>query len=412
MTAEPEVKPNGDELSDEDLELAYGSRPRARSEIVESVRKKSVFKPWHHPVKQIVRTRQWAALTHRLIQERTQASQSLRYFTLPGADLLDVRVLAEACDPLGVKIDYFGFNAGVDTNAEDGSQPSGEWTNAESALRQAGKITESSLILPDRLEDLAVGNSQAANSLRRRPTFDVINIDACNHLAYEPTGRVHNTFSALRTLLEHQMLSRTQWLLFITTRVHPDLLGDPALAFQDAIARNLEMSEGFSNTLADILNTEPNEIRTSLDAAWRNQDPNFLKLYSIGLGKFLLQFFHMQPNLQANVELASCYSYRVYGNHPDMLAIAFRITPGPTRSFDPGTGGPTPVDPLEASRAIRVLTQARKLQDLDREFANDNDLRDSALRETKTLLSSANYDVEAWTRWLSDHEQRPVDLEV
>ena len=59
--------------------------------IVSLVPKKDAFLPWHHPVKQVVRHHQWAELTKRLIAARPAARPTLRYFTLPGADLLDVR---------------------------------------------------------------------------------------------------------------------------------------------------------------------------------------------------------------------------------------------------------------------------------------------------------------------------------
>jgi hypothetical protein len=413
MTAEQENEPPGDELSDEDLELVYGSQPGTEDEIDAATNRRKAFKPWHHPVKQIVRRRQWVEQTLRLIRNRGDESQTLRYFTLPGVDLLDVRVLAEFCNPLGVKIDYFGFNNGQDAAVGgDGTQRAGESFNAESTLRQAGRISETALILPDRLEDLAIDSSQAAAQLRQRSTFDVINIDACAHLAFQPAGRTHTTFDALRALLRHQMTSRTQWLLFITTRARPDLLGTPGDQFRSAITANLEMHSDFAEALATSLNADPANLATSLASAWGNHDTNFLKLYCIGLGKFLLQFFHMQPNLPANVELASCYSYRVYNGEPDMLAVAFRITPDPPRVFDPGTGGTAFVEDLEPARAIRVATRAQNLWDLDAALSDEDDVRVEAVNGTVALLSAANYNLEAWRDWLESHPQRPMSVEL
>lgn len=413
MMAEQENEPPGDELSDEDLELVYGIQPGTEDEIDAATNRTKAFKPWHHPVKQIVRRRQWVEQTLRLIRNRGDESQTLRYFTLPGVDLLDVRVLAEFCNPLGVKIDYFGFNNGQDAAVGgEGTQRAGESFNAESALRQAGRISETALILPDRLEDLAIDSSQAAAQLRQRPTFDVINIDACAHLAFQPAGRTHTTFDALRALLRHQMTSRTQWLLFITTRARPDLLGTPGDQFQRAIAANLAIHSDFAEALATSLNADPADLATSLASAWGNHDTNFLKLYCIGLGKFLLQFFHMQPNLPANVELASCYSYRVYNGEPDMLAVAFRITPDSPRFFDPGTGGTALVEELEPARAIRVATRAQRLWDLDTALSDQEDVRVEAVNGTVALLSAANYNLEAWRDWLESHPQRPMSVKL
>jgi hypothetical protein len=99
-----------DELPEEDFIATYGEAVTAVEQVISSIERKTAYKPWHHPVKQIVRARQWAALTKKLIESRTEAPTKLHYFTLPGPDLLDVRVLAEVCHPLDVQIEYFGFD--------------------------------------------------------------------------------------------------------------------------------------------------------------------------------------------------------------------------------------------------------------------------------------------------------------
>jgi len=415
MTSPADEGSGTDELPEEDLLATYGSSPATTEQVIESIERKTDFRPWHHPVKQIVRARQWAALTKKLIEARPQGGTRLRYFTLPGPDLLDVRVLADVCAPLDVQIEYFGFDVGAETQEEpaaEGRFAQGAWINAESALRQAGRVTADALILPDRLEDLAVEESQASSQLRQRSTFDVINIDACDHLAYLPKGRPHNTFDALKALLKHQMSSRTSWLLFITTRAEPALLGDPGISFQMAITQNLGMQGDFGAKLADCIGADAAKLGSALASTWSLHDSNFLKLYAVGLGKFLLQFFHMQPNLPANVELASAYAYRVHAQEPDMLALAFRITPDPPRVFPPNIGGAAIVPDLEPARASRVASQAAKLQDLDHALEVELDIRSEAVGGTEALLGSAHYDVTAWRDWLANHERRPMQIEA
>lgn len=413
------VPPGGEEVQDDDLVAVYGEQEAEPDDVAELAGNRDDFKPWHHPVKQIVRSRQWAKLTKKLIDDRPQgAPQVLRYFTLPGADLLDVRVLADICQPKDVKIEYFGFDAG---NAQSGNDASpndsiahvgGTSTTAESALRQAGRITSDAVILPDRLEDIALPESQAAIQLSHRTTFDVINIDACDHLAYCPKGRTHNTFDALRALLRHQMRATTPWLLFVTTRVEPGLLGQPGIVFQDAITQNLRIRDSkFGPALADCLEADGGKLAAELANIWSTHDARFLRLYSVGLGKFLLQFFHAQPNLPANVELASAYAYRVHGANPDMLALAFRITPDALRIFEPNVGGAAVIPALEPIRASYVATQARKLQDLDEALESKEDIRNEAVSGTKKLLQSANYSIAAWCNWISNHEYRPMKVE-
>lgn len=404
------VGDGGPRSEEDDLRDIYGA-DLGREPPPVLVPKKDAFLPWHHPVKQVVRDHQWAALTKRLVEERTPARQDLRYFTLPGSDLLDVRVLAEVCGPLGVRIDYFGFDASRDEAG--GEQAVASWVTAESSLRQADRISDRAIILPDRLEDIALGDSQASSQLRLREPFDVVNIDACDNLSFKPEGRDKCTFDALKTILNHQVGCRSPWLLFITTRVDPDLLGSPGLEFHKAVNDNLALSPAeFGAALANAIGAQLHLLATALPQVWTSRDARFLKLYSIALGKFLLQFFHGQPNLPARVELASAYAYRVHGEHPDMLALAFRITPEGMRVFPGNTGGAVAIPQLEAQRAVYVAQRAERLQDLDAEIEKDRSLLEGAVKGTITLLRAANYDIPAWGRWLADHPQRPLKIEA
>ena len=163
----------GGQTPDDDIATTYGEP--VSEESPPAALAKREFQPWHHPVKQLVRDNQWAELTSRLLSERKEAPSVLHYFTLPGVDLLDVRVLADVCGPRGIIIKYFGFDAGTGADG-DTSLGDGGWITAESALRQAGRISLDAVILPDRLEDIALHGSQASDQLGRQPAFDVINI--------------------------------------------------------------------------------------------------------------------------------------------------------------------------------------------------------------------------------------------
>lgn len=420
MTSNQTNPEPGDETQEDDILAVYGSPEAESDDLSQLAGRHRKFSPWHHPVKQIVRDSQWATLTAKLINDRPAGTlRTLRYFTLPGEDLLDIKVLAEACTPLGVRIEYFGFNSAEPMSGkEDASGETSEhssdrapWVMAESALRQAGRVTPDAVIHSDRLEDIALEHSHAAAQLRLQPTFDIINIDACDHLAYAPKGRERSAFDALQALLRHQMPARNPWMLFLTTRVDPALLGQPGIDFQRAITQNLGIpGSGFGAALAACLNAEEVRLATEISAAWSIHNNNFLKLYSVGLGKFLLQFFCGQPNLPANVELASVYAYRVYKDEPDMLALAFRIIPDPPRVYAPSTGGAAVVPTLEPARAIRVAQRATRLWDIDEALENDEDLRTRAVTGTRQLLESAHYDIKAWREWLAGHETRPITL--
>jgi hypothetical protein len=271
-------------------------------------------------------------------------------------------------------------------------------------------VTAASLVLGDRLEEVAAHRSQASEELSKRRPFHIVNMDACDHLAYAPPGRQHTTFAALARLLQHQTEARSPWLLFITTRANPDLLAtEPILAFQQAIAENLQNSRNeFGAALAAAIDAELATLGMAMPQVWGANDSRFLKLFTIGLGKYLLQFFHSQPNMPADVELASAYAYRVHGDAPDMLALAFRITPGDRRTFPPSARGLALYGDLEPARAVHVANCAIRLQDLDTEILRDDELRQEAFDGTAELLRSANYNIPAWERWVREHKRGPL----
>lgn len=403
-----------DEASEDIIEV-YGTPDETTPSTLFDERLQK-FAPWHHPVKQIVRQRQWVALAKKLLEDRQINNNTLRYFTLPGKDLFDIKALSEVCAPLGVSIEYFGFNSmSPPPRSTEGTSEAevahvngaAAWAAVESVLRQSGRTTSNSVINPDRLEDIAVDHSHASAKLRLRPYFDIINVDVCDHLAYAPIGRERTTFDALNALLQHQMGAKSPWLLYLTTRADCTLLGAPGLAFQKAISENLNVAgSGFGTVLAECLEANQSKIVSELNAAWNTQDTKFLKLFTVGLGKFLLQFFCGQPNLPANVELASAYAYRVYEDEPDMLALAFRITPETPRVFPPSAGGATIIPSLEPARAVRVAERAKKLWDIDSAL-NDEQIRLEAVRGMQQLLEGANYNIAEWKEWLSKLEKRP-----
>lgn len=396
----------GEEPSQGQNELAeiYGEDFAEADPPVLFPERRQNFAPWHHPVKQLVRKTQWEFLVNRLVRHNPPDGNVLRYFTLPGADLLDVRVLAEGCAPLGVQIEYFGFDAGM--QAVELNAPRIE---LESALRQAGRITANAVILPDRLEDIAVDHSQAARQLEARQPFHVINIDACDHLAYQPDGRPRSTFDAVQALLRHQMVASRPWLLFITSRVEPGLLAGPGDAMRQAVNDNLATAAGFGEALAAAIEADAALVEDALADVWANHDSRFLKLYAIGLGKVLLQFFHAQPNHPANVELASACAYRVYGDEPDMIALAFRITPDGPVVFQPGQI-PQPDPAVEAARAVRVAARAQAMRDLDGELEASAEVREDMARGSASLLRASNYDMNAYRTWLASHARRPMQI--
>jgi hypothetical protein len=391
----------------EDLEAAYGEDFVSEDVFTTLRPQRTQFAPWHHPVKQRIRTSQWQELVNRLISARGMDGSVLRYFTLPGPDLLDVRVLADICAPRHVAIEYFGFDAAMQASQVDTSR-----FEVESALRQSSRITDQAVIYPDQLQDIAIGNSQAAKQLSQQRPFDVLNVDACDHLAYSPADRQTSLFDALRSLLAHQMDATAPWLLFVTTRAEPGLMAGPGEQLQRAVNDNIHSTvDGFRPALAELVGGDAATIAEAVAEIWAAPGSRFLKLYAVGLTKYLLQFFLAQPNRPANVELASTCAYRVFGSEPDMLALAFRISPGERVVFEHGEQPPSTAA-IEVERAIRAAVRAQRIRDVDGELADNPALCLQAARESAALLGASNYNVGAYAEWLRTHEQRPIQLDA
>lgn len=388
---------------DDDLRSVFGDSLAA--EPVDGVDDRPKFAPWHHPVKQVVRHKQWVSQLEVYLRDHVSQPRTLRYFTLPGPDLLDVRTLAKVCGPGGHKIEYFGFDS---SGAQgDGSQNARRF-KVEAALRQADVITDNIIVHSDRLEDIAVRGSHTAEKLKLQAAFDIVNIDGCDHLAYTPRGRRATTYDALKVLISHQSKRDEPWLLWITTRVTPEELGDPLGDFQAAIRSNAAQSEEFIGAMVDVLGLSRNTYVAEMTNIWSVSDERFLKLFTIGLSKYLLQLLHSQPNHPANVELKSAYSYRVFSDAPDMMALAFKITPGQRQLIEPGRA--LQQGPVEVQHALRVVEQTRRLWNIDQAIQDDGELLKLAVDGTIDLLSSAEYDMDAWRQWVRGHQVRPLNI--
>lgn len=397
--ANPELDASDDLLAD-----VYGP-PADLAEREPPIAARRTFAPWHHPIKQLVRQRQWAQLTNRLLGRIPARPESLRVFTLPGADLLDIRVLSDVTAGENIPVEFFGF----DSTASTGYGEADGASRARAELRQSGRIIADSQVIRGRLEEIALTTSHAAQQLRQQEPFHVINIDLCSHLTARHQDGV-NAFDALEVLLTHQLRAQTEWLLFVTTRCDSNLLADAGEKFKKAIKDNLALSPDlFGIALAEAVEVELERLDDAVAECWASADRRFLKFYCIGLSKFLLQWCNGQVAFRPAVELASAYAYAVRAGRPDMLALAFRITPTALQVFPPSTGGGLVVPDLEPRQAVQVARKAAQLWMLD-EAIEEPAILQEAVEGTEELLRRAHYDIAEWRRWVQSHSERPLDL--
>lgn len=378
---------------DEDLEGVYQPAPE------HALATPKAFAPWHHPRKQFVRIRQWCSEVRKLIPDLGLANgDPFRYLTLPGNELLDVRALHGVCEPAGVKLRYLGFNS-VGPNTADQA----ELALSQSEVRALSSIHEFSGVIEDRLEAVANDLSPASARAREAGPFHAINLDLCDSIAFREIGHTKGSpLEALGKLLNLQLQAATPWLLFITTKAEPALLGAFARdGFTAAINSNAQASVEFRISLNDLLAGDLEQLEAELAAAWGTHDQRFLRLFCMGLGKWLLAILtRVAPPRELKL-LSSCY-YQSGPNGPDMLSLAFRCE-APTQVVnDPHAILPPvdqPVQPTEIESALRLSASVAEMFDLDGHLANDKSLQDRLIGQAGRLLAQARYSESEYETW-------------
>lgn len=388
-----QVDPNGhgvDRLDESDLETVYGeAAERGGVEELVASRKRADFKPWHHPVKQFVREKQWLAQVERLGKA---VGSDLGYLSLPGEDMFDVRVIGESLKRTGGKVKLLGFNSRRPDAGDVGIQ-----LNSESVLRQDKIITDDSRTLPDRLQDIAEKRSHVQGIMASYGKFDVVNIDLCDHLGAETVGP--GIFEVIEKIVLHQRGFTTPWLFMLTTRVHPDFLGRAEEKFSHPLRKNIELGPEFSEKLAELIGVDVC-VAENVDRYFKiNGDP-LLKIFAVGLGKYLLHLLHNQVQDPASVELSSCCGYRVEAEHLDMLSVVFRVTPKEKVIIPAAQVADIAIPAIEMASAMQIVRKAGTTVDVDH-VLEDREILFDYVKKTESLLAAGNYDVSRYRNWLA-----------
>ncbi len=385
-------------LTSEDFAEAYGDGEDLEHEL-EIMKLKTDFQPWHHPRKQYVRINQWCSSVRNLIPELNLGQgDPFRYLTLPGNELLDVRALHGVCQRAHVKMRYLGFNSvGKNTPAQT------ELSLSQSEVRALSNIDELSDVLEDRLESVSNRRSPAFVRARANGPFHAINIDLCDSIAFRDIdGARGSPLHALARLMELQLSSTAPWLLFITTKAEPGLIGDFAKeGFTRALNANIAASAAFREALAALIQGSIEEIDDNISAAWTGQDDRFLRLFCTGLGKWLLGLMNAASPSRTLSLVSSCY-YQSGPNGPDMLSLAFRCdTPAQplTDRFMILAPAEEAVELSEIEAALGLATSVGAMIDLDRQISEDSALGDRLISQSGRLLATARYGEAEYTGW-------------
>lgn len=379
-------------------DIALGVDPRH----VEPAQRKTTFERWHHPRKQYVRIQQWCAQARALIRElQLPRGSTFNYLTLPGDEMLDIRALNDVCAERGVMLKYLGFN-----NVTPGTARSAELNLSHSEVRDLPGVDRFSTVLEEKLEAIGRRDSPAHHQMRQHGPFHAINIDLCDSLTHRDIDdRRGSSLKVLAELMRTQLTTTSPWLLFLTTMAQPGLVSARNLqGFQETINANIEASPDFAAELARLVSGNADELDARMQIAWTQQDPDFLRLFCAGLGKWLLAILcNSAP--QRSLHLVNSFYYRVGPDGPDMISLAFRCDTAPQDLVD--RAGILPAaeqaDPFsEVQLAIALAQELHSATDLDEMIADDAELSERLVRQAKRLMGSARFNPDAYEAWAAE----------
>jgi hypothetical protein len=355
------------------------------------------FKPWHKPRKQWVRRHQWFTKTEALIRDTHFQidNRVFRYLSMPGEDLLDIRILQDACAAAGVELRFTGLN-----HVKQGSPDDLQLNLSESAVRGLPAIHAGSRILREKIQLIAEPRSLAYAEIRASGPFNAINIDLCDYVALREQHQGARTIiDALAEIIRLQLAKANYpWLLFLTTRVDPGRVDTNNLqAFIQAVRDNIDESNAFETKASELLALEASDLIAALDSPNALAPDKFKDLFCLGFGKWLLSYIRRaQPPCKFRM-LESCY-YSIHNGRPDMLSLAFRcdiVRTPPTDRYGLATSVTDKAShDQEIDMAMLLVEETGRITNLDALLAQQPDLLDEMILESESLLRSANYPVD------------------
>ena len=380
-------------------ELAQGIAPESIGHVVPLPLKKD-FKGWHKPRKQWVRREQWCKETRSLLEKLRLDGRPLRYLSLPGEDMLDIRVLAALCTELNQNLKCLGFDESIGKRSD----------RAEVNISRneiSNCIEPTSVIRADNISVLKSTTSQGFKYVKELGPFDVINLDLCGSLSCVDCPDNHQ---ALKNLCEFQVNeSREPWLLFLTTRAESQQVNLEHLPrYLEILKKNTDNLPCFGDRFTQLTGFDMRSYRETDD----NQKlidvidgAGFVRLFAAGIGKWLLQLV-LKSKISWEVNMLDSCWYRVEDNQtsdsfPNMLSLAFLFSPTGIALIDSsGLASSNPAQETdEGSLAMGILEKTENLTDLDVKVDLDGVLHDELVRESADLMKAARYERDPYVEW-------------
>jgi len=359
------------------------------------------FMPWHRPRKQYVRNLQWSKEVSNLAGDLGLDSKELRYLTLPGSDLLDIRHLHDTvCVERKLRLKYLGFNTAA--QPDDPDQP--QLNSTEFSIKRLDFVDSESEVFPGDFRMVGVEHSMSWRRVRRDGHFHAINLDLCGGFAGESKGEgIPNYFRALQWLLANQAGTREDFVLFLTTRMDEPNIPEDARDKLAILAQSIADScDDYADELVQSwgIDREPGkrvDVTESLKAE---------EVFMLGLTQWIISQA-VEMNFKAKVKSFLTYRIGSGEGEDDLVSIAIRFKPDPTvpnDNLELAQPVVTPTDPAdkECEQAQIVPGRVEARTNVDSALLESPDDRQRCLEESKSLLASVGYDPDAFLEWASE----------
>jgi len=353
------------------------------------------FEPWHKPRKQWIRDKQWWGSLRRLLSGSNRYNDigTLKYFGLPGGDLLDIEFIRDCLTKDHNQAGKSLLVHGIVNNKKD--QESAD--SRMSSLLDQPNIHADSKIDRFNFGSLRTENSAGWSRVNAIGPYHFVNLDFCDCIFQNETLESIYRFMDFQLKRHHGI----PWLFCITTRVdrggvnedlfqklnniltqldQDDVLGRIKECFDEA-CEIIESKEGFSSEgVNDDVFSELVQICVVL----------WIVTYSLTHG--------------SKIELTSSMKYRVHeGNEfPDMFSFVFRLEKKDRAAADV-TGlvednGPVLEISLDRQIQLKVnaISKLSRSMDIDNYFEEKIDVQKEYANQMKALLSNCGWDVDRY----------------
>lgn len=278
---------------------------------------KKEFKAWHKPRKHWVRACQWKNSLKSLLQEDSYTNiETIKYFSFPGEDCLDIKVLSEQCHTNNKKFYFQGIES-TDINMQKSQ------SSVVSQIMDLEHIDHNStLYAKSCFEEISGENSSLFKKLGDGLPFHVINLDFTNSIFSQSKGRV--TMQAICKFLNRQLDQQyAHWQLYITTRCNLEAIDIEILKeYMDSILKNCEQNPNFEVLMRDVLYRSLQEPFTSKNLI--ETTSSIEKLVIIAFLKWLT-ILSVEKNVKISLLSSAEYTVKETACSPDMVSLVFQF---------------------------------------------------------------------------------------